>query len=485
MAEPNASDVASEAVFHGQRTSNHERSPSEQLSGIFRESLHAFSQEMSDGSRKLNQYRIRGVIGHGSYGMVHLGELIENPSTKLAIKEFVKARLRRFRLIEKQRRGDHKPRTPALKPHDCVLAHSEYASSDPLFLIRPEIAIMKRMRHPNVVRLYEVLDDPINQLIYMVFEYCGDGPVIRMRGNEAVERLSDEHAHNYFIQILQGVDYLHANGIVHRDIKPDNLLLTDNARVCKIVDFGVSEMFDRENDTMYHAVGSPAFMSPALSANVSRATHGRSDDIWALGVTLYVMLAGFLPFNYENVVDMANAITHKEPEYPSYISPDACDLLKRMLNKNEDERITARDILDHPWVTRHGKIQIEPAAAVKHSSFSEEELQCAVRRISSMFVVARAVSKFKRSGNREKKRKSTPIPTESEHDPKCDHHSHSDSERADGKTLTPVTMPAEARAQAGAGEPTPERLTPLKIPDDNDMSSDPVMLHGMPLCDSP
>ncbi|WFD33867.1 non-specific serine/threonine protein kinase [Malassezia cuniculi] len=461
---------------HSRHSRRHARSQSAQhTQGSFRESLHAFTQDLSDGSRKLNQYRIKGVIGSGSYGVVHLGELIEDPTCKVALKEFGKARLRRFRLIEGQRRRDNKSGA-GHQLHDVPIPNSEDADEDPLFLIRSEIAIMKRLRHPNVVQLFEVLDDAVNQCIYMVFEYCGGGPIIKLDNGLDTEPLPEEKARDYFVQIVQGVDYLHANGIVHRDIKPDNLLLTDDGKMCKIVDFGVSEMMNRGNDTMHHAVGSPAFMSPELCTHTESATQGRSDDIWALGVSLYVMLVGRLPFDPSNMLDLTRAIIEDEPEYPSTLSADAKDLLQRMLAKSADDRITTRQILKHPWATYGGKLEFKPVDDVQHKTLSEEEIQCAICRISSMFTVARAVSKFKRNGRSEKSRSntSTNIP-----EPESDNRWNRRT-RSDGIDKTPSRDPDS-------------RPAPINIPDvgekdddnNDDASDDPVMLNGMPLCSSP
>ena len=467
---PTAASTAAETMpQHAEPPRKHTRTSSTPPTSTFRESLHAFAQEMSDGSRHLNQYCIRGVIGHGSYGLVHYGELTEDPSFKIAAKEFQKARLRRFRLIGEQRRHDHKLGTPALQLHDINLGNNERSSVDPLFLIRSEIAIMKRVRHPNVVRLYEALDDAVNQRIYMMFEYCGDGPVIKLEAGRMDKPLPDDVAHFYFVQVLQGVDYLHANGIVHRDIKPDNLLLTDNACVCKIVDFGVSEMFEKGNDTMHHAVGSPAFMSPELCKCTTKATHGRSDDIWSLGVTLYAMLVGKLPFFPENLLDLAHSIVNEEPEYPEYLSSEAKDLLKRMLDKDENTRITAQQILNHPWVTRNGTHYFEPAQTAKHCSLSEEELHGAICRISSMFTVARAVSKFKRSNRDKSQGTSVSVPEDNVQERRTFSTNFDDLPHRDSPEMLATVM----------DHPPPGML------DGQGSTDEHVMLNGMALCSSP
>ena len=108
--------------------------------------------------------------------------------------------------------------------------------------------------------------------------------MIDVKLHENVKPLDDDTARAYFIQILLGVEYLHSNDIVHRHIKPDNILLSDHGKTCKIVDFGVSEMFVKPgDDTMEKSAGSPAFMSPELCTAGHSAYHGRKDDIWSLG----------------------------------------------------------------------------------------------------------------------------------------------------------------------------------------------------------
>ena len=104
---------------------------------------------------------------------------------------------------------------------------------------------------------------------------------------------------------------MHAQGIVHRDIKPDNLLLDSND-VLKIVDFGVSEMFTKEDDRLKSSSGSPAFASPELSRAGVASVSGKAADIWAMGVTLYALIYGILPFNNHNVLELYENIRHQE-----------------------------------------------------------------------------------------------------------------------------------------------------------------------------
>lgn len=389
--ESASSDKATVSSLSASNT--HRPHKHDSLSGAptFRESLHALSVDLEDGSRKINQYRLLRQIGKGSHATVHLGDYALEDGTRrlVAVKEFAKPRLRRKKFME------HRARLPL---HEQLAIQSE---NDPLYLVRTEVAIMKKLHHPNVVQLYEVLDDPDGEAIYMVFEYCPDGPVCQVTPNEESPRLPEDVARSYFRQVLSGVDFLHENGIVHRDIKPDNILLTNNRQTCKIVDFGVSEMFVKpDDDTMKRNAGSPAFMSPELCKLGHAYSHGRSDDIWALGVTLYCMVMGRLPFFKENLLELYHDIQYVTPALEG-ISSSCCELLTRLLDKNESTRITVPELYKHPWVTfRDGEL-LPTSKELIVEPVTEEEVQCAVCRISSMFTVARAVSKFKRVGSRQ------------------------------------------------------------------------------------
>ncbi|WFD29215.1 non-specific serine/threonine protein kinase [Malassezia sp. CBS 17886] len=357
-----------------------------------RETLHAMSMDLSDGSRQINQYHILYPIGQGSYAKVHIGEFTEHGDTvKVAIKEFGKMRLRRNLRMRQHRAG-------VWAPHAGETARE--VPTDPLYLIRTEVAIMKKLAHPNVLHLYEVLDDPDAEKLYMVCEYCSDGPLIAITGGKTTEPLPEANARTYFAQVLSGIDYLHTNGIVHRDIKPDNILLADGRRTCKIVDFGVSEMFCMPgDDTMTRGVGSPAFMSPALCEAAHGTTHGCPDDLWALGVTLYCMVVGRLPFYNDDFMALHHSILHDAPELDPSLSPELRDLLTRMLDKDENTRITIPELYRHPWVTQHDTISIptlEEIGKAYVEDITEEDLHTAICRISSVFAVARAISRFKR-----------------------------------------------------------------------------------------
>lgn len=362
------------------------------VSNTLRESLHALSSERADGSRQINQYHILHPIGQGAYGIVHLGQIRDEADHFVAIKEFGKMRLRRNLCVSQHRR---------LRIPRKVMETMMDAETDPLFLVRTEVAIMKKLHHPNVIQLYEVLDDPDSETLYMVFEYCSDGTVFDVKAGEQNKPLSEETALKYFGQVLSGIDYLHEHGIVHRDIKPENILLTDNKQKCKIVDFGVSKMFVKPgDDTVKREAGSPAFMSPALcKGGGPRETHGCPDDVWAFGATLYCMVTGRLPFFKEGLLDLYESIQHDPLVLDDHLSPECRDLLSRMLDKNEETRITIREIYDHPWVKRPGAAPIPTLAEIEKNmveEITEEDMQCAICRISNVFAVARAVSKFKR-----------------------------------------------------------------------------------------
>ena len=137
---------------------------------------------------------------------------------------------------------------------------------------------------------------------------------------------------------------MHAQGIIHRDIKPDNCLITDDD-VLKIVDFGVSEMFEKESEMLTtKSAGSPAFMPPELCVAKHGPVSGKAADIWSMGVTLYCLRFGRIPFEKQAMLDLFESIRHDDPEFEEDCDPDLRDLLSWILEKNPDKRLTMDQI---------------------------------------------------------------------------------------------------------------------------------------------
>ncbi|ODN87084.1 CAMKK/CAMKK-META protein kinase [Cryptococcus wingfieldii CBS 7118] len=340
-----------------------------------RETIDGTQTASKDGERMINQYRIGTCIGQGAYAKVELATDI-NTGIEYAIKEFSKSRLHHQSVQEKHRttarsrrplrgprRGLQRGPVPDDNDEPSVFEmHKEEApaesASDPLGLIRREVAVMKKIDHPNLVHLYEAISVPTADALFLVLEYMPGGTLMKIQIGQ-----DDATTHppfdvwqtrEYFRQLCLGLEYLHANDVVHRDIKPDNVLLSADRQFVKLCDFGVSEMFTRHgDDRIGKSGGSPAFQSPE-NYTASPDLHGRAVDIWALGATLYCMLTGTLPFNYPNVIELYAAVMERDPRIPDDWEDSLQDLVRRLLCKDPEQRIVMDDIRNHPWTTDGG-----------------------------------------------------------------------------------------------------------------------------------
>jgi len=290
---------------------------------------------------QLNQYKLQGVVGQGSYGIVKLAYNQED-DTHYAMKILSKKKLGK-------KAGFFGRRAP---PRKGGLVRK---SEDPLDKVYREIAIMKKLDHPNVVKLVEVVDDPEEDNLYMVFELLERGELLEI---PAEKPLSEEEAWKSFRDILLGLEYLHYHKIIHRDIKPSNLLMADTGEV-KIADLGVSNQFDGSDAFLTSTAGTPAFTAPeCLQQQLGEAPYsGKAADIWSLGVTLYCLVFGQVPFHDENILSVYNKIRTQELKLPDTvnISTELAQLIQRMLEKRPEERITLQQIKTHAWVTGFGK----------------------------------------------------------------------------------------------------------------------------------
>ncbi|XP_057381718.2 calcium/calmodulin-dependent protein kinase kinase 2-like [Daphnia carinata] len=235
-----------------------------------------------------------------------------------------------------------------LAPQRNKFGRSSGTISHPLDRLRREIAVLQKVDHPNIVKLVEVLDDPAQDSLYLVFELLELGPVADVpNGN----RMEETQARKYFNDLLLGIQYLHRNHIVHRDIKPANLLLGRDGRL-RIADFGVCAEFDGSEDVLLdNTVGTPAFVAPEQLAG---QFYGKAADIWAMGITLYVLIYGILPFSDTNVLALYESIRNRELCFPSGVQDSTSallkDLLARMLCKDPSQRITLAEMKEHAWV---------------------------------------------------------------------------------------------------------------------------------------
>ncbi|KAK5798584.1 hypothetical protein VI817_004874 [Penicillium citrinum] len=359
------------------------------------------SQDDGTAEHRINQYIIRQEIGRGSFGAVHLAA--DQFGNEYAVKEFSKSRLRKRAQshLLRRPRGPRRPGTGFNSPlHRHPSEDDNENAKNPLYLIKEEIAIMKKLNHNNLVSLIEVLDDPTEDSLYMVMEMCKKGVVMKVGLEERADPYDDEHCRCWFRDLMLGIEYLHKQGIVHRDIKPDNCLVT-NDDVLKVVDFGVSEMFAKDSD-MFTAksAGSPAFLPPELCVVKHGDVSGKAADIWSMGVTLYCLRYGCLPFEKQSIFELYESIRCDPVVCENEQDDQFKDLMTRLLEKDPEKRITMRELRTHPWVTVNGTnplLSEEENTAQLIEPPTEEEMNMAITgNFGRLMTVMKAVKNFKR-----------------------------------------------------------------------------------------
>jgi serine/threonine protein kinase len=207
--------------------------------------------------------------------------------------------------------------------------------------VKREIHILIRIDHPNVIRLYEVIDSPKH--IFLIMEFAPGGELFDHI--VACGRVKEREACRFLHQIVNGVDYCHKQGVIHRDLKPENLLL-DKITGIKIVDFGLGNLA-QEGTLLKTACGSPCYAAPEMIAG--KRYHGPGVDMWSLGVILFALLCGYLPFEDANTTKLYEKIMGGHYELPDFLSQGGADLIQKLLTTDPKRRFTVAQVRKHPW----------------------------------------------------------------------------------------------------------------------------------------
>ena len=258
----------------------------------------------------IGNYKFIKTIGEGTFGKVKL-------SIHIPTKEYVA-----IKILEKSRIHD----------------------KEELERVEKEIKYLKLLNHPNIIQIYEVIDNP--KYFYIVMEYVSGGELFNYIVNN--EKLDEKEASFFFSQLIHGIKEIHKKKICHRDIKPENLLLTEK-KLIKIIDFGLSNEYENYLKTQ---CGSPCYAAPEMIKGMKY--NGLMIDLWACGIILFAMLCGYLPFDDKDNNILFRKILQCKVEFPNeketYLSNEAKDLILRILTPNPSKRIQLEEILNHPFL---------------------------------------------------------------------------------------------------------------------------------------
>ena len=262
------------------------------------------------------KYDFLKTIGCGNYGTVRLACLKNSPEDLVAVKTMTKERV-----------------------------------SSSQEMLETEIQILFSLDHPNIIQLIEVFEDA--KYVHLVTEHCSGGELFDRI--VAMGRYSEHEAARLLHKILLAVNNLHHNNVCHRDLKPENFMFKDKTATAelKLIDFGLSKFFDKFGYAeMRSLVGTPNYVAP----EVLRKEYGPKCDIWSVGVIMYVILSGQLPFAADTLPETYERIAVGEycvtAEIWRNVSPHAIDLLRKLLVVDPELRFSAEQALAHPWFTQ-------------------------------------------------------------------------------------------------------------------------------------
>ncbi|XP_048588593.1 serine/threonine-protein kinase SIK1 isoform X2 [Nematostella vectensis] len=205
-----------------------------------------------------------------------------------------------------------------------------------------EVQIMKLLQHPHIVKLYQVMET--KNMLYLVTDYANNGEMFDYLAHHG--RLPEKEARKKFVQILSAVDYCHKRHVVHRDLKAENLLLDQNMNI-KIADFGFGNYY-KPGNPLNTWCGSPPYAAPEVFEG--KIYDGPQLDIWSLGVVLYVLVCGALPFDGSTLQALRDRVLEGKFRIPFFMSTECEHLIRHMLVKDPNQRYTIEQIQKHKWL---------------------------------------------------------------------------------------------------------------------------------------
>ena len=208
-------------------------------------------------------------------------------------------------------------------------------------MFKRETDIMMKLKHPNIITLYDTIIDENTENVYLIMDYYSRGDFSNFLKKRP---LKEKYAVKYLKQLSEGLKYLLSNNIIHRDLKPQNILITDVGDI-KITDFGFARYFD--NDLLIQTIcGSPLYMAPEI---MKSQKYDYKSDLWSVGIIFYEMLVGNTPFKSKNIYELIRRIENDEVKVPSKfkLSINCQNLLYSLLKKDPEERISWEEFFDH------------------------------------------------------------------------------------------------------------------------------------------
>lgn len=264
------------------------------------------------------------TLGKGSFGRVFLAINSENKDVKMAIKTICKKEL-----------------------DDKMIAK-----------IKTEVKVVQKLDHPNIVKYLETFEN--EKYLYLVMEHCEGGELFERLKDYDNGIMAEKECANIMRQLFLAINHCHSKGVIHRDLKMENIMykkreISENPEI-KLIDFGLSKETSKHRLQMKTTCGSPYYVAPEI---LSQSGYGKECDIWSLGVIMYMLLSGGIPFNGTSVLEIFESIQQNEVRFeaPQWdnVSDEAKDFIRKCLNKNKNKRITAAKALKSKWFKKYFK----------------------------------------------------------------------------------------------------------------------------------